>query len=108
MEDFFFTSITLNHNYAAKMHVDKGNEGTSYIVGLGDYENGGLWILDKEAYEALGARHSLAEEEEDQDGLAWQLVEDHMPGFQIGTWIPGRVHDIKNRRLKFDGNIPHK
>jgi hypothetical protein len=30
------------------MHVDKNNQGPSYIIGLGEYEGGGLWIYDQE------------------------------------------------------------
>ena len=37
---FHFTSIQLNKNYLSAMHVDKGNAGPSYIVGLGNFEGG--------------------------------------------------------------------
>lgn len=42
--DFEFTSIQVNKDYAAALHVDKNNAGTSMIIGLGDYSGGQLWI----------------------------------------------------------------
>jgi hypothetical protein len=42
--DFNFTSIQVNKNYLSAMHVDKNNLGPSYIVGVGDYTDGGLWV----------------------------------------------------------------
>lgn len=40
-----FTSIQVNENLACEEHKDRGNVGLSYIVGFGDYpEGGGLWI----------------------------------------------------------------
>ena len=43
-----FTSICLNVNYAANLHVDKNNYDFSYIVGLGEYTGGQLFIADPE------------------------------------------------------------
>ena len=43
-KDFHFTSIQVNKNYLSALHVDKNNLGPSYIVGVGDYEDGGLWV----------------------------------------------------------------
>jgi hypothetical protein len=43
-EGFDFTSITLNRNYEAALHVDKNNVGPSSIVGLGNYSGGELWV----------------------------------------------------------------
>jgi hypothetical protein len=34
----------VNKNYMSAMHVDKGNVGPSYIVGVGDFEGGKLWV----------------------------------------------------------------
>lgn len=41
-----FTSIQINRNLQCKLHVDDGNSGTSFIVGLGKYKRGELWTLD--------------------------------------------------------------
>lgn len=39
-----FTSITLNQNYRADRHYDKGNKGNSFLIAFGDYEGGELEI----------------------------------------------------------------
>ena len=39
-----FTSITVNQNYKAAPHRDKGNVGTSYLIAFGDYTGGELEI----------------------------------------------------------------
>jgi len=39
-----FTSITINDNYKAGPHRDKGNVGQSYLVGFGDYQKGELQL----------------------------------------------------------------
>jgi len=39
---FAFTSVTVNQNYQAGPHYDKGNLGESYLVGFGDYNGGEL------------------------------------------------------------------
>lgn len=44
LKDFNFTSIQFNKNYKIAKHIDKYNEGKSYIIGLGDYEGGELLI----------------------------------------------------------------
>ena len=45
--DFPFTSIQVNKNYMSAMHVDKNNLGPSYIVGVGNYADGALWVQPK-------------------------------------------------------------
>ena len=37
-----FTSITVNQNYIAAPHYDKGNIGESYLIAFGEYEGGEL------------------------------------------------------------------
>lgn len=41
---FTYTSINLNCNYAAKRHRDANNFGPSIILGVGDYQGGGLAV----------------------------------------------------------------
>ena len=41
-----FTSITLNQNYKAAAHKDKGNVGDSFLVSFGDYTGGTLEVLE--------------------------------------------------------------
>ena len=42
--EFPFTSIQVNKNYQSALHVDASNLGPSYIVGVGNYTAGGLWV----------------------------------------------------------------
>lgn len=44
LPDFEFSSIQVNKDYKAAMHVDKNNLGPSFIIGLGDYSGGWLWL----------------------------------------------------------------
>ena len=43
---FRFTSIQVNKDYAAELHVDKKDAGDSRIIGLGSYTGGQLWVDD--------------------------------------------------------------
>lgn len=43
-----YTSVTINHNVVCKPHKDKRNDGTTMIIGLGDYVGGELCIDGKE------------------------------------------------------------
>jgi hypothetical protein len=43
-----YTSITLNQNYQAGPHYDKGNVGESFLVAFGDYSGGELVVHDSE------------------------------------------------------------
>ena len=33
-------------HYAVKLHVDKNNYGASWIIGLGGYQTGALWVMN--------------------------------------------------------------
>lgn len=44
-----YSSITVNQNYQAAKHRDKGNTGNSYLVAFGSYTGGELEILEGEA-----------------------------------------------------------
>ena len=91
LKDFPYTTIQFNKNYTAKMHVDGNNHGWSYIIGLGDYSGGELWLYDPKAH-------------------AEMEVKDTMRGFpelKVGMMARGKVVSIKNTWIKFDGNCPH-
>ena len=47
------TSIQLSRNLMSKLHVDKNNQGDSYITGVGDYQGGGTFFYDnsEDAYD---------------------------------------------------------
>lgn len=42
--DISWNAITVNQNYSAGPHRDRGNEGPSFLVGCGDYKGGALLI----------------------------------------------------------------
>ena len=43
---FSWTSVTLNENFAAAPHRDKGNSGISYLIGFGDFVGGNLKVWE--------------------------------------------------------------
>jgi len=45
--EFRYSSVQLNHNYAAKKHIDSNNLGPSYIISLGNHRGGELWTADR-------------------------------------------------------------
>jgi len=47
-EDFGFTGININHNYAGRRHRDNGNEGPSVIKALGSFTGGKLNYFPKD------------------------------------------------------------
>jgi len=47
-EDFGFTGININHNYAGRRHRDNGNEGPSAIKALGAFTGGKLNYFPKD------------------------------------------------------------
>ena len=46
--DISWNAITLNQNYRAEKHRDKGNQGISYLVSFGDFTGGQLRIHEGE------------------------------------------------------------
>lgn len=89
---FDFTSIQVNVNYAARPHVDRNNLGASFIVGLGDYAGGKLWIHD----ESGGAIAHTLDEDIPQE-----------PTYKKGETYMGREADIRGQWLQFNGNRLH-
>lgn len=54
-----FTSITVNQNYKAAPHRDKGNVGISTVVAFGEYEGGELEIFEGEKKGVWDARQPV-------------------------------------------------
>jgi len=54
---FPFTSITVNENYSAGPHRDKGNSGNSYLVAFGDYTGGSLKVWEGDLSGSLDIHH---------------------------------------------------
>jgi len=90
--DFKYTTIQLNKGYAARLHVDGNNHGPSYIIAMGDFTGGQLWIYDG---------HGPVELEVPEGGLRGYK---HL---KPGAKVQGTLHDVKNRWLQFDGRVPH-
>merc|ERR1712187_291299 len=51
-DDFGFTGININHNYAGRRHRDNGNEGPSAIKALGKFTGGKLNYFPKDVKRA--------------------------------------------------------
>eukprot|EP00811_Abedinium_folium_P028413 NODE_4396_length_1897_cov_4.832768.p1 GENE.NODE_4396_length_1897_cov_4.832768~~NODE_4396_length_1897_cov_4.832768.p1 ORF type:complete len:541 (-),score=79.15 NODE_4396_length_1897_cov_4.832768:168-1790(-) len=82
MPGFTFTSVQLNKNYAAALHVDKNDAGHSAIIGLGDYTGGQLWL----------------------DSVPNGVAIAPMAASKVSS---GAAIDIRGRWSVFDGNMPH-
>merc|ERR1719353_2084059 len=88
---FKFTSIQVNVNYASRPHVDRNNLGESFIIGLGKYTGGSLWVHSDNGSKA----HAL---DEDITGA---------PMYKKGDTYMGRDTNIHHRWTRFDGNRLH-
>lgn len=55
--DISWNAITVNQNYSAGPHYDKGNEGLSFLVGCGEYEGGALLIHEGDLSGSHSIRH---------------------------------------------------
>lgn len=53
-----WTSVTVNDNYSAAPHRDRGNVGQSYLVGFGDYTGGALSIHEGDLSGSHLIRHN--------------------------------------------------
>lgn len=54
-----YTSITVNQNYRAKAHKDKGNVGPSFLVAFGDYTGGDLKLWESDEEHSVDVRQPL-------------------------------------------------
>ena len=86
----FYTSICLNVNYAAALHVDKYNEGHSWLVAGGDYIGGELFYMD--AGGSISCKASL-----EIKGLNIKQDQEVM----------GVLLDPKRSWIEMDGAVPH-
>lgn len=58
VRDISWNAITVNQNYSAGKHYDRGNEGPSYLVGCGDYKGGTLLIHESDLSGSHDIRHT--------------------------------------------------
>ena len=89
--DFPFTSIQVNYNYSSRAHVDANNLGASYIIGLGEYSGGELWVHDEAGQEVY-----VLEGDEDVTGY-----------YRVGKEFQGKLLQIRDAWTIFDGNKLH-
>jgi hypothetical protein len=100
----------VNKNYLSAMHVDKGNVGPSYIVGVGDFKGGKLWV-HRQKY---ALRKDIAAQGYTPDGLASMMTKSTdgtVRGWDM-PWdskIGGKAEcfPVHNKWELFDGNMPH-
>lgn len=125
-----FTSITLNQNYKAAPHKDKGNEGDSFLVGFGEYQGGSLEIHEGNLKGEYDIRtpiitnfskvlHSVKDFQGDRYSLVFYTAKDAegLPPasveFQDGKYvfkrgdevIKGLPHPLKGRKREIKMNI---
>jgi len=50
-QSFYYTTIQLNYNYQSRLHVDASNLGPSFIIGLGAYVGGSLYVYEQGVYD---------------------------------------------------------
>jgi hypothetical protein len=55
--DISWNAITVNQNYSAGPHYDKGNEGPSYLVSFGHHENGNLTVWKEDLSGSIVVKH---------------------------------------------------
>jgi len=123
-----FTSVTVNQNYKADAHRDKGNVGESFLVAFGDYTGGELEIHEGPLKGLHDVRTPITTDfskvlhsVKDIQGTRYSLVyytcnkADRLPKpsveFQEGNWVfkrgesicSGLEHPLKGRK-KLDVN----
>ena len=91
-----FSTVQLNLNYSARLHVDGNNCGSSEILATGRFGQGGLWLMNPEGKKV------------EEDNVPMTVTEP-LKGYDFRPQdvIYGRVHDINGKWFHFDGRIPH-
>jgi hypothetical protein len=56
--DISWNAITVNQNYSAAPHRDRGNVGPSYLVAFGEYEGGALLMHEGDLSGSHDVRHT--------------------------------------------------
>eukprot|EP01050_Picozoa_sp_SAG11_P018929 SAG11_NODE_2938_length_2822_cov_388.174807_1_plen_549_part_10 len=96
---FPYTCIQINKNPPQNCHIDKNNEGPSYIIGLGDYSHtaqdcygGWLWIEGRGPVDIKNK---------------WVLFDGNIPHGTIGNYVGTRYSLIYFTRHNYDrfGNV---
>ena len=90
MRSFAFTGTQLNRDYQAAVHVDADSTGSSYIIGLGAYTCGELCHYDEKGDAEVTVERKM---------IGWSHAE--------GTALKGKLYNVHERWLPFDGLRPH-
>ena len=85
------TSIQLSRNVESRLHIDKNNQGDSYITGLGEYEQGETFFYDAE----------------NNAPDRWTMSNKIRHFGDPGTVLHGHAKQIKNKVITFNGKLPH-
>ena len=86
-----WSSVSLSYNVRTESHHDYHNlrNTNNYTISIGQDSGGGLWIEDKDVTE-----ETLSAE------VRWRKA-------NTGQWLPGRVHDTRNKFKEFDPFFKH-
>ena len=86
-----WTSISVSRDIETAIHHDFNNsrDTRNYTISVGQQSGGGLWLEDK----------SVTEDTLKND-VKWRRT-------ATGQWLPGRVHDTKDRFFEFDPFLKH-
>ena len=80
----FYTSICINANFGSMLHVDRYNDGISYVVAGGEYTGGELFV----ACESSGGHEVVFTAEADINSGSWTIA--------AGDAVKGRAHNIQH------------
>jgi hypothetical protein len=89
-QGFAYTTIQFKKDYAAFLHTDSNHEGPSYIVALGDFSGGELFVYDPEADMLIANETS-----------SWRSLG------QGWLYYSRAILDVHNKFVGFDGKSPH-
>ena len=85
--DFQFNALIVNQDYGGRPHVDRSNLGMSYILGVGNYSGGELWIHNDHGRETVELSQRIT-------------------GYVPGTYT-GKLLDLKHKLTEFNGRLLH-
>ena len=86
---FTHTGTRLNRGYSARVHVGVNNVGASYIIVVGGYSDGELWVMGK-------------------GGMVGMTVRRNMQGqpYQVNDKLPGKMANVRGLWHAFGGLAP--
>lgn len=88
----FYTSVCINVQYTAALHVDRNNYGLSSVVAAGSFTGGRLFVAEENGSECFRATLPINSATVD---------------VQEGEVLLGKYFCVKNTWVTLDGSIPH-